>query len=259
LKPSKRLTKYFLRQSDRIHQLLKKPIETLEEGDFHLLRVHTKKIKAILNLAEYGVKDFPKEKYFTPYKIIFSQAGKIRELQLQISLMKKYKSQKGLNAYYSRLEKDGLQHHQDFLLLIDKKLKRKLKKSDQKIVPFLKKVDAQVVKDYLSTITNRIRTLLHEEKLNAEQVHDLRKHIKELKYLQKIFQPKNKLLTIPDDFQELIGQWHDYAVISKDLLKDAQHHELKPEEVKAIMSHQKKISNRADQLLAKVEIAKANI
>ena len=224
-----------------------------------MLRVHTKKIKAVFNLVEYSTNDFPKEKNLTPYKVLFRQAGKIRELQLQISLMKKYKSQKELNPYYSRLEKDGLQHHQELLLLIDKKLKRKLKTNDKKIVPFLEKIDARCVKNYLSSITDRIDTLLHAEKLGAEQVHDLRKLIKELNYLQKIFHAKNKSPVIPDEFQELIGQWHDYDVISKDLLKDAQHHELNPEEVKAIMSLRQKISNRADQLLAKVELAKVRI
>lgn len=257
VKTSVKLIKYFLGQSASVHLLLQKPSSAFSAEDFHMLRVYIKKMKAIFSLVQSAVKSFDQEKYFTPYKTIFRQAGRVRELQLEQSLISKYKLDPVLAQYYNRLESEIRNEQNAFFGLTDKKLKRKLKKNTTAVIPLMEKVDSSAVKKFLVEKRNIIELLLHGEKTEAGHVHELRKRIKELYYLQKIFQPKNKRLAVADDFQELLGQWHDYDVIREDLLKDAQNHKLKPEEVKAIMKIQKKISSHADRLFRKIEFDKA--
>jgi len=227
------------------------------QEDFHSLRVHIKKIKAIFSLTDACVNSFKQDKYFKTFKTVFQQAGKVRELQLQVSLMRKYKPDPVLTEYYHKLESDIQQEQHDFFSLINRKWKQKLEQNEKKILPLLEKVNARVVREFLFEKREQIENLFQIEKPKEGEIHELRKRIKELYYLEKIFQPKNKRLAIADDFQELLGLWHDYEVIRNDLLKDAQNHKLKPEEVKAIMAVQKKIANQADRLLSKIDFSKA--
>ena len=125
------------------------------------------------------------------------------------------------------------------------------------MMPFLENVNARCVKKFLSGRKKEIENLLLLEKPQTGQIHTLRKSIKELYYLQKIFQPRNKRLAIANEFQKLLGLWHDYHVISNDLLSDARNHEWRPEEIKAIMAIQKKITGRAAQLFNTIESEKA--
>jgi CHAD domain-containing protein len=257
MKTSSRLINYFQEQSDAISRLLRESSGDFRPEDFHLLRIHIKKIKAIFSLTAYCVEGFDQQKYFKPYKAIFQRAGAIREMQLQEMMMKKYKPDHVLADYYHQLDSAIRHECQLFSSLVDKKLKRKLKNNVKSTTCFMKNVVKPCVKDFLLEKRSHIEKLLHCEKLEISQAHELRKRIKEVYYLQKIVQPKNKRLAIADDFQELLGQWHDHDVIRKDLINDAQNHKLKPEEVKAIMAVQKKITGRGTQLFLKIESEKA--
>ena len=257
MKTSAKLIKFYRQHADAAIELLQKPTADFHEEDFHTLRVHIKKIKAVFSLTDACVKKFKQDKLFIPFKTVFQQAGKVRELQLQVSLMKKYKQDPPLKDYYKKLEDDIQKEHQYFFKLVDHKLKNSLKKKVKETLPYLKKVNSSAVRKFLQEKRIHVEELVQAGNPHTEQVHELRKLIKELFYLQKIFQPKSKRLSIADDFQELVGQWHDYQVISNDLLKDAQNHKLKPEEVKAIMTLQKKISAQAARLFNKIEFAKA--
>ena len=257
MKTSAKLTRYYRQHADAVSELLQKPMTDFHEVDFHLLRVHIKKLKAIFSLTGACVINFNHEKLFKPFQTVFRQAGKVRELQLQVSLIKNYKQDPVLTDYYKKLESDIHKEQQEFFNLADDTLKKKLKKKVKETFPYLEKVHATAARKFLREKRTHIEGLIASGAPDQDQVHELRIRIKELYYLQKIFQPKTKRLSIADDFQELVGQWHDYQVISNDLLKDAQNHKLKPEEVKAIMIVQKKISNQAEKLFSKIEFAKA--
>ncbi|HEY3385529.1 MAG TPA: CHAD domain-containing protein [Saprospiraceae bacterium] len=257
MKTSAKLIKYFLRQSTSVQLLLQKPSLDFSAEDFHMLRVHIKKLKAIFSLTDACVKNLKKDKLFKPFQTVFRQAGKVRELQLQISLLKKYKQDPVLAGYYKKIESDIQKERADFFKLADDKFKRGLKKKTKQSLPYLGKVNSGEVRKFLLEKRNHIEELMKSGKPEVDQVHELRIRFKELYYLQKIFQPKTKRLSIADDFQEIVGQWHDYYVISNDLLKDAQNHKLLPIEVKAIMTLQKKIATHADRLFHKIEFAKA--
>ncbi|HSF89499.1 MAG TPA: hypothetical protein VLA46_08790, partial [Saprospiraceae bacterium] len=85
MKTTAKLRKYYLSQIDSIEAILRKPGHAFTPEDFHMLRLSIKKIKAVLSFLSYYNSDFNKEKYYKPFKILFSHAGEVREIQIQQS------------------------------------------------------------------------------------------------------------------------------------------------------------------------------
>jgi CHAD domain len=259
MKTTAKLRKYYLSQIDSIEAILRKSGQEFTPEDFHTLRLCIKKIKAVLSFLHFYNPDFNKEKYYKPYKELFSHAGEVREIQIQQSQLKNYTSNPLLAKYFDELSND-LQHHQEaFAELVDRKLRKKIKANAKKVESFFQKAAQQLMTQYLLEEQSHIQLLLKADKLEKKDVHDLRKKIKDIYYLQKIFQPKNKRLVVADDFQEMLGQWHDNRVLAKDLLKGAKNHKLQPDEVKALMALRKKILASSDRQLAKIEMIRKTV
>jgi CHAD domain-containing protein len=259
MKTSAKIIQSFCRHSRAVLKLLDKPATAFHAEDYHVLRVHIKKIKAIFLLANACVDSFQNKKLFKPFKAIFRQAGIIRGLQLHQALLSKYKADPARQAYDQAIANSLAQHQLDFFNLVQKKQKKKIRKNIKDVVSGLEKLNSPQVKAYMAGKRKSLDTLMHAEDVKTDDLHNMRKQIKEIYYLQKIFQPQNKRLNIADDFQELLGRWHDYDVISHKLLTDAQSHKWKPEQVKAIMAIQKKIAAQAMRMLAKIDLTKAKV
>lgn len=259
MKTTAKLRKYYLQQVDSLETMLRKPGQEFTPEDFHMLRLSIKKIKAVLSFLSFYNPDFNKEKYFKPYKELFSLAGEVREIQVQQSQLTKYNTNPLLAKYFDELSKD-LRHHQTtFAELIDRKLRKKIKTNAKKVDAFLQKAAQQLLTQYLIEEQSHIQLLMKADKLEKKDVHELRKQIKDIYYLQKIFQPKNKRLVVADEFQEMLGQWHDNRVLAKDILKGAKNHKLQPNEVKALMALRKKILASSDRQLARIEITRKTV
>lgn len=244
---------------DSIVILLRKPVVQFGPKDFHTLRVNIKRIKALLFLIDSSTKNFKKKKYYKPFRQLFRQAGKVRELQLQETMLKKYPPEPALTMYFNHLELELHHEQQQFFTLANKHLRKSLKEKAKLITAAMDSIKSESVTAYLKKIREDIKSVLTSEILQEHDVHLLRKQIKELYYLQRIFQPDNNRLDIADDFQELLGQWHDCQVIRQDLLADAQNHKRPPEEIKAIMSLHRKVSAQATRLLAKIQTLKNKV
>lgn len=259
MKTTAKLRKYYLHQIDSIETILRKSGQTFTPEDFHMLRLSIKKIKAVLSFLSFYNPDFNKEKYFKPYVTLFSFAGEVREIQIQLSQLKNNTSNPLLVKYFDALSND-LRHHQEaFAELINQKLRKKIKSNAKKVEAYFQKAAKKLMTKYLLEEQDRIQMLLKANKLAKKDVHDLRKQIKDIYYLQKIFQPKNNRLVVADEFQEMLGQWHDNRVLAKDLLKGAKNHKLQPDEVKALMALRKKILASSDRQLAKIEITRKTV
>ncbi len=259
MKTTAKLRKYYLHQVGVIEAFLRKSGNDFTSEDFHALRLGIKKIKAVLTFLSFYDPAFNKEKYFKPFADLFSQAGEVREIQIQQTQLKDYASNPLLAKYFDELSTDLKNHYIAFAEMIDQKLRKKIKSNAKKIEVFFNKAARKLMSRYLLEEQSRIHALMTADKLAKKDVHDLRKQIKDIYYLQRIFQPKDKRLVIADEFQEMLGQWHDYRVIAKDLLQGAQNHKLQPDEVKALMALRKNILARADRLLIKIEITRKTV
>lgn len=259
MKTTAKLRKYYLQQVDSIETILRKPGQEFTTEDFHMLRLCIKKIKAVLSFLSFYDPDFSKEKYYKPYKNLFSHAGEVREIQIQQSQLEKYTSNPLLAKYFDELSNDLRHHEAAFAELIDQKLRKKIKSNAKKVESFFQKAAQKLMTEYLMEEQSRIQQLMKADKLAKKDVHDLRKQIKDIFYLQKIFQPKDNRLVVADEFQEMLGQWHDNRVLAKDILKGAKNHKLHPDEIKALMALRKKILASSDRQLAKIEITRKTV
>ncbi len=67
---------------------------------------------------------------------------------------------------------------------------------------------------YLKKKKKKIKKLMSLNQVQESQLHRLRKLLKEYAYVERILHGKNKRGKSKDAFQELLGQWHDLAVLA---------------------------------------------
>lgn len=216
----------------------------LKEKDFHALRVDIKRIRAVLELIQSTNPKFRFKACFKPFSFFFKPAGEVRELQLMHSMINEADKGKKLTYFLYALDARIKNAENTFAQRITKKRIKRLRKTIALIRPFARKITAKKVHSYIAEKKEHVHALLQQPILIEADVHDLRKEIKKVFYLQKIFHASDHRFTIADDFQELLGRWHDGVVIDLDLQKELHSRELKSDEIRMITSVRRKITNR---------------
>ena len=189
----------------------------------HRLRVSIKKIKAFFHLLEYVNHDFDAAKSFHFYKKIFKQAGKMRELQVQVQLL----------TNLDKELKTSLLERQSEVIEKEKKEYRSFKKYCRKAKPgFNDKVNKQVLyaiekdfsvvraQEYLLVQLNQITKHMRQYKQNYNDLHKIRILLKD--YLYNIVMVNDcvlnnkiiaKHISEINVLQNLIGKWHDEVAL----------------------------------------------
>ena len=93
MKALKSDSNYLKKIRKNITTLLKKSPEKFEDEDYHKLRVEIKKLKALAGFVEFSNQKFSKKKQLKPFSKIYKYAGKVRELQLEVSFLQKNNAQ----------------------------------------------------------------------------------------------------------------------------------------------------------------------
>ena len=150
MKVKTKLKNNFLARTNAIDALLEKPVQKFTVKDFHQLRVEIKKLKAQFKLVNFCSKKFEWKKHFQSFQSVFEKAGKVRELQLEASALKKYAIYRGLKTYIKNLKKARQKEMFVFLLMINKDLKSRLKKSKKMVLSLIKTINKKDAKGYLN-------------------------------------------------------------------------------------------------------------
>ena len=100
----KSLKKYLGKRERAIAALLKEDVRSCDPLAVHAIRVEIKKMSAFFHLMNYAVREFKRKKTFKPLKVIFRQAGKLRELQVEEAMLKKYAIKSLPNDYRKGLK-----------------------------------------------------------------------------------------------------------------------------------------------------------
>jgi len=251
MKTKKQLTKYFKKNADAAEALIKKPDNQFTVEDFHQLRVAIKKIRALAAMLESSVNKFNSDKVIKPIKKIFDQAGKVREIQLEESTLRKHNPGGKLKLFSKTLHLKEQEEKINFTV-IHNQLKDELKKAGGSIIQAIKKAHKSSIKKYLKQTKKEINDLVSRKVLEIKQVHELRKGLKKLYYNMKSLKltDNSKAFKNGDALQELMGQWHDSRIINRNLLEATGKRITAPSETAAIL----KIANQLDaksQLLYK--------
>jgi len=251
------ITKYIKKRKETINSLLEKPKQTYTPATFHELRVEIKKLDAFFYLINFCSKGFKRKKTFKPFKLIFDQAGKVRETQVEEVILKKYFLIRLLKEYRESLKKHQLKEQEDYFSLANKKFVARLKKMYRKIAPFLAQVDKKKVNRYMKTKRKIIKKLLSQNSIQSPQVHDLRKRLKKfhsnLKSLdmEKQYKPLPKEDILPD----LLGKWHDGQIIIRHLKKAMDTVGINSKESIQLEKIKAKISSKSEILFKKINAA----
>lgn len=212
------LAKYLYNRVDSLNALLDKPREKYTAGTFHQMRVEIKKLNALFDLMKYCSKDFNRKKTSQPFKLIFRQAGNIRELQLEEAFFKKYQINNSLPDYLRGLRDRRLIERDYFFKLVDKKMKSLLKKRIQELSPILSALKRKKVNKYLKQKKKCISKLLRKDTFLAGHLHELRTRLKMLSYNRRSLSLDDPLKK-KDVLPSLLGQWHDLQVMFGHLQK----------------------------------------
>ncbi|MFN4123556.1 MAG: CHAD domain-containing protein [Flavobacteriales bacterium] len=207
----------------------------------HALRVSIKKYRAFVAVLSALHKNKEYKNLLSSLKIIFAEAGKIRELQVnRINLQKLSLSTEHLDQQFLWLEqslahsfKAGLIRH---CLLANEQ--------HQKLVSLLESISIAELNKWLK---KKIRKISKAIQSNAD-LHEVRKDLKRLLYLReslspKIFRAIQINAAFIDELQEIIGSWHDQLRLNAYLKA---HHKLPTQQWKTL-------DKAANQLLTKVK------
>jgi len=186
MKAKAALEKYFRKRIDSITFLMEKPVQRYTKAYFHNLRLEIKKLHALFDLMDFCSKDFQSEFFFKPFKKIFKQAGKVRELHLQEEGLKRYVLKYSIKNYFNNLKKLRLNEQRTFLVMKNEKQSTlKWGKYYKSILPYFKGIDKKDVTAYIKYKRKKIETLIAPKALKEKQVHQLRKLFKEFYYISK--------------------------------------------------------------------------
>jgi CHAD domain-containing protein len=211
-----KLEKYFKERIVTINSLVKKGENKYTPSDFHTLRVAIKKVKAFLILLEKCSKGFDHRSFSKPFSDIFKAAGKVRELQVERSILKKYYEGSIFNEFLVHLKETEQKYKTDFFCVL--KIHPKIKIRNE-ILQAIKKLNERKLPLYFKNEENKIYKVLKRKKIKAKKAHKVRRHLKMLFYNEKSVNPSGKDTSLKkqEKFQQLLGKWHDYKVIRKHL------------------------------------------
>ena len=253
----KALTKYLKKREAAINFLLEKPTRAYTPDTFHKLRVEINKLNAFFELINFYSKDFKRKKTFKPFKLIFRQAGKVRELQVEEAMLRKYFLNDLLKDYRDSLKKLRLKEKEDFFSIANEKFAARLKKAYREIVPFLAKADKKTVNSYMEKKRKKIEKILSQNTLQMPQAHILRKQLKKFHYNRKSLNLEKQNMPHPkkDILPELLGKWHDFQIIIRHLKKAMDTVGINPTEVSQLEIIKAEFSSDSELLFNKIRVA----
>lgn len=238
---------------DRLMQSREEYIKTYNHEHLFRFRVEIKKIRACLRCIEhnYGKKEFHKAR--KQFKKIFTQAGKLRELQLYQSWFRKHHLLQLTKII--KLPEEIKERQEDFAGDSDKIISI-IKENRKLILRYAARLSQEeVYRFYIKIMKERLELL--QEELEEGKWHKTRKQIKQLRYARNWQDEKAKRILsntqtrFLDQLQHLIGFWHDNEVMKKWL------QEKQKESGKEISSFAKKTSLASSKQIANQVFLKA--
>lgn len=250
----KTFTKNFKKQENTISDLLKQNRADYTPETFHKLRVEIKKLDASFELINFCSKDFKRKKTFKTFKLIFRQAGRVRELQVEEAILKKYFRSNFLKNYRNNLKQRLLKEKADYFLIVNNKPASRLKKTIQKVKPLIAQIDKKKPESYMKRKRKTIEKTIRKKTLKASQLHLLRKHLKGFHFNRKSLGLKkvNDPLQKKDFLPRLLGKWHDCQVVIRHLKKAISTAGMHPQELGQLQKVEAKISAERNVLYDKI-------
>ncbi len=255
---------YFEKQVDDIRSFLDNIPGNYKIKDIHQLRVRIKRLKALFRLLEFmHPVEFRAKDHYHLFKPVFKSSGLIRESQINISLLKKYKGterlHKSFSKYIARLRPEW---NTSLDRSIDAFNYSRLSEEVKNINNiFSRNTELEIVgliTDFIYSELDRIKSLIDESN-DMEYIHEVRIILKNIKPLLGMLWPridstfkKNQYKNL-NRTETLIGNWHDRYILSNALSMFFKAKEKKKEKLlEEYESLQKKIEKNNSKAFDKI-------
>lgn len=246
----KALTKSLAKRENTIALLLATPKSAYTPETFHKLRVELKKMNALFDIIEYCLPAFKREKNFKPFKEIFEQAGKVRELQITEKLLHTTFRRKTFSYSNQLLLKKQKSAIAAFFKIITPVFIAKLHKIFQSIDRFGEKTKKADVQSYLQKKRKKLKNILLQSKIQEEEVHEVRKRLKTYNYNRRIVEKKSTKTGVQstDHLSDLVGKWHDLRITLDYINGTRKENRMQPAESKQLVAVTKKLDDESNLL-----------
>jgi len=218
MKNSKHFIEHYSALDKKFNKCYRELLHSNEAENIHQLRVSLKKVKAFFHLLNYLYGNFHFNKMFREFKKIFDEAGKVRDVEVQLILLDSIEKEINLPLVNQRMR---LQKNKkakfNYLRNILKRRSGFNKDVKSDIVKLLKRdFTFDKIKLYFIRESEELTGRLKKYNPQFKELHHLRIHLKRYYYnlvLLNNFMPKNKLITEHVDrlnkLQEQLGKLHD--------------------------------------------------
>ena len=252
----KALKTYFKTRKKALLSLLEKPRKKYTPETFHQLRVEIKKLNALFDLIDSSSKKFRQKKMIRPFKTIFRQAGKVRDLQVEEAFFRKHIQDDQLVNYRAKLKKQEAKKKERFFSLVNNQTIKRLKKKHNEVAPFLSKTNRKKVDIYMLKKREKIENFLGQPNLAVDQLHELRKLLKLYYYNQMSLsiEKQNQKIAKKEQLTELLGKWNDGVVVVGHLEKTIEKAKISEEEISLLASLKIKIAVENNVLLDQIKM-----
>lgn len=207
---------YTLNRLDSLSGILEKKKTGYTFEDFHDLRVEIKKLNAISRILKFSYRPFKRKKFIGPYKKLFSCAGKIREAQLETVLFEELQLATSLETYLKskncQIRKDKIRFEK-----MAKALRKRIEKDRHSLEFYFNSISREDIYRFTFHLDNQVVSLINKADWTEEEIHELRKKLKELLYTISIFRISGTESKSIDALQDLVGKWHDKVVMEAQL------------------------------------------
>jgi CHAD domain-containing protein len=197
-----------------------KTVQGFDPEDIHKMRVALKKIKAAFYFEQFYLPQLSEEE-LKKSKKIFSDGGKIRELQLLKDAVKDFSDgneitkEKVLNDLRRKEKGAKKKFHHHFR----DSGKNALKALRKTMISEAKKLSDADFKLYFQSMLENIRIQIQAAQ-SEKDYHEFRKQLKELKYNLNFADEDSKRMVFAifpekelSQLEEYLGNWHDQVII----------------------------------------------
>jgi len=208
----KSIKKYTEKRFENLNQLLSKPIPKNNIDTFHQIRIEIKKLNAVIRFLEYNKIQFLHKKTRSMLKLIFSDSGNIREIQMGLQFIKTAFPKMKTNKYVGILKKRLEKYHADFT----KKYSEYEEINKNSIFKDIK-LDKIMLTNYIALLQKSKHQIVKGPKALPSMIHKIRVNLKDAAYLSKWLtyeKPNEKDIK----FILELGEWHDLVILRKLLI-----------------------------------------
>jgi CHAD domain-containing protein len=194
---------------------LKSYLDTGQQDDLHKFRVQTKKLRAVLILADSATGKKQLQRELKPVRQVFKKAGDIRNAHINLKLAREYKVE---DDAFVLAQNKQMEDAANAFRLKGEKYTEKLKAAHKAIEDEIKPVSDTHINQFYSEKLHAINHSLASLRLD-DSLHECRKWIKILIYNYQLVAPVLQFKLNEDylqDVQSAIGDWHD-NILAKEL------------------------------------------